>query len=119
MATILGELTFLGLSAGVARLVGPREIVQAARAKIVDLESLFRQATGGPVKIQIEPTASESRSDIPEPEPGLSVPAVQVMPKASMQEHPLVRKAIDQLGATLLRVQPRIRPPGEPPAQGA
>ena len=116
MAAILGDLTFLGLSAGVARLVGPRDVVQAAKSKLADLELLFRQASGGPVKVQVEPMAVEVRADAPAAESGLSVP---VTPKVSMQEHPLVRKAIDQLGATLIRVQPRIKPPGEPPAQGA
>jgi len=118
-ATILGDLTFLGLSAGVARLVGPREIVQAAKTRLADLELLFRKASGGPVKVQIEPVAGEMRSDSPAIETGLDAPAALATPKASMQEHPLVRKAIDQLGATLIRVQPRIKPPSEPPAQGA
>jgi hypothetical protein len=119
MATILCDLSFLGMSAGVARLVGPREIVQAAKAKIADLELLFRKASGGPVKVQIEPLVSEMRPEAVAPETGLGTPTLPATPKVSMQEHPLVRKAIDQLGATLIRVQPRIRPPGETPAQGA
>lgn len=117
LSAIVGELTFLGLAAGVARLVGPRDIVQAARMKLAELESLFRQASGSPVKVQMEAAASEVREQ--SAGPSLASPAQPQAPRMSMQEHPLVKKAISQLGATWVRAQPRIRPPGEPPVQGA
>lgn len=114
MATLLGELTFLGVTGGVARLVGPREMVQAARAKVADLEALFRQAVGSPVKVQIESAGGDLREVAAEMgadrAPSLAAPQT---PKASMQEHPLVRQAVEQLGATLVRVQPRVKPPSE------
>lgn len=109
IATLLGELTFLGLREGVARLVGPREMVVAARNKITEIESLFRQATGSPVRVQIEAASAEVREPMAGDPSALAAPAA---PRAPMQEHPLVRQAIDQLGATLVRIQPRVKPPG-------
>jgi hypothetical protein len=117
LSAIVGELAFLGLAAGVARLVGPRDIVQAARMKLTELENLFRQASGSPVRVQIEAAASEVREQ--NSGPGLATPAQPQAPRVSMQDHPLVKKAMAQLGATWVRAQPRIRPPGEPPVQGA
>lgn len=115
MATLLNELTCLGVAGGVARLVGPRDMVQAARAKAADIEALFRQATGEAVKVQIEgmggggAAVAEVREAAETPRPA----AEPATPRAPMQEHPLVRQAIEQLGATFVRAQPRVRPAGE------
>lgn len=114
MATLLNELTCLGVTGGVARLVGPRDMVQAARAKAGDIEALFRQATGEPVRVQIEGMGGGAEVREPAAEPALAArEAAPAAPRTPMQEHPLVRQAIEQLGATFVRSQPRVRPPSE------
>lgn len=112
MATLLNELTCLGVAGGVARLVGPRDMVQAARAKAADIEALFRQATGEAVKVQIEGMGGGA-AEVREAEAPRAAAEPAAPPRAPMQEHPLVRQAIEQLGATFVRAQPRVRPAGE------
>jgi pyruvate/2-oxoglutarate dehydrogenase complex dihydrolipoamide acyltransferase (E2) component len=129
LTTVLNDLTFLGIGQGVARLVGPRDIVAAAKSRISDLEAHFRQVVGTPIKVQIEPTASDVTPAAPAPalapQPATAAPtdphagANPAGPRVPMHEHPLVRKAIAELGATLLRVQPRVRPPSEPTPGGS
>jgi hypothetical protein len=122
MAALLGELTFLGLAQGTARLVGPRPMVQAARAKAQDIEALFRQAAGRPIKVVIEgagapvpvpPGDARRRPAGPPPAAAAEPDPAPAVPQAPIQEHPLVRQAIEQLGATFVRAQPRVRPAGE------
>ena len=112
MATLLNELTCLGVSGGVARLVAPRDMVQAARAKTAEIEGLFRQVLGSVVKVQLEGAGGEVREIVADSGSALAE-AAPAAPRASMQEHPLVRQAIEQLGATFVRAQPRVRPPSE------
>lgn len=97
---MIEQLTLLGERDGVATLTGPREVVLAAQNRRADLEAAFYAATGLRLKVELivpEPTAA--------PTPVESAPA-----RRSMQEHPLVQQAINELGAVFMREAPRSRP---------
>ena len=83
---------------------------------------MFRQATGERVKVQIEGmggagpgmgSVGGETAEVREAAEAARPAAEPATPRAPMQEHPLVRQAIEQLGATFVRAQPRVRPAGE------
>ena len=95
----LSELELESLASGQATLVGPASIISAAQTKLNDLEQLFARVTGRPIRVALrphEPTAAAERE----------------APRAPAADHPLVRQAIEQLGARIVAVHPRSRPSG-------
>ncbi len=94
---MLTDLALDQLTAGNATLSGPASIVAAAQSKTSDLEQLFERVTGRPVRIALRAH---------EPPPAEQQPA-----RAPAADHPLVRQAVEQLGARIVAIHPRSKSP--------
>ncbi|MEK6703347.1 MAG: hypothetical protein AABZ53_13870 [Planctomycetota bacterium] len=102
LGAMLSELELESFADGKATLIGPASIVSAAQTKLTDLEQLFARVTGRPIRVALrahEPAAAAARE----------------APRAPAADHPLVRQAIEQLGARIVAVHPRSRPSGAAP----
>lgn len=118
MAALVEELSLHRVEGGKAFIVGRREMVQAASVKLADVEALLTRAWGTRVGVVLTPIDAAEQTSRGGVSPGDSGPRAGREPgireaapddRPAMQDHPLVRRAIDQLGARLIMVQPRTR----------
>ena len=87
---------------GTATLHGSREVVQAATSRRAELEAALSKLAQRPVRVEF----SIAQAPAPQTTIDPSLPA-----RRPMQDHPLVRTAIEELGAVFVREAPRGRPP--------
>ena len=101
MGALVEQLTLERVEGGVAVLTADPSVAVTARSRAAELEQLASRAWQARVTLRIV--------DAEAPAP----PAGEETTRVSMSEHPLVRLAVDELGARLIAVQPRARPPRE------
>lgn len=99
LAAAIEQMSLLDVRDGAVVLTGPREVMMAAQHRRTELSSSFFAATGLQLKVEL------IVPDAVTPAPTEVQPA-----KTSMQEHPLVRQAISELGAVFVREAPRAKP---------
>lgn len=117
VAALIEELSLHRVEGSRVFVVGRREMIQAASVKLADVELLLARAWGTRVTVVLTPIdADQVAGGNVVTGDGVSRAGREAGPREAasddrpaMQDHPLVRRAIEQLGARLITVQPRTR----------
>jgi hypothetical protein len=115
LKTFLTKLNPISLTAGLAILEVPADLMEIARTNQREVEQLIASISGKRTTVEYR-ELGVTRSGPTAPAPGFEAAAP---PAAAITDHPVIKRAAELLNARVISVQPRRRTPAPTPAPAA